>query len=164
MGSKSLVKVPGQNPAIFFPFASFFPFALVALWLMVTTLLAFMSGWFRLMDQYPDQAEEPMLRLRCQSGTMGLGVHMNGVLTLSVCPSGLRVGMIRVFGPLCRDFLVPWERLSIIRENRLLGTIAKLQFGNPVTSTLRIRAYTANRLARAAGRRWPEAGPFPEEQ
>jgi hypothetical protein len=116
------------------------------------------------MDQYPDQAEEAMLRLRCQSGTMGLGVRMRGVLTLSVCPSGLRVGMMRAFAPLCRDFFVPWERLAIVRENRLLGPIAKLQFGNPVSATLRIPAHTADRLARAAGKRWPEAGPFPEDK
>jgi hypothetical protein len=71
MRSKSLISVPGQNPAIFFPFAPFFPFAFVALWLMVTTLLAFLSGWFRLMDQYPDQAEEPMLRLRANLARWG---------------------------------------------------------------------------------------------
>jgi hypothetical protein len=163
MGSKSLVNIPGLNPADF-PFASFFPFAFVALWLMGTTLLAFLSGWFRLMGQYPDQAEEPMLRLRCQSGAMGLGVHMTGILTLSVCPSGLRVGMMRAFGPVCRDFFVPWERLAIVRENRLLGSIAKLQFGNPASGTLRISANTADRLARVAGGRWPEAGPFPQEK
>jgi hypothetical protein len=164
MGSKSLVNIPGQNPAFFFRFASFFPFAFLALWLMGTTLLSFLSGWFRLMGQYPDQAEEPMLRLRCQSGTMGLGVRMTGILTLSVCQSGLRVGMMRMFGPLCRNFFVPWEHLAIVRENRLLGPIAKFQFGNPVTGTLRIPAHTADRLARVAGKRWPEAGPFPEEK
>jgi hypothetical protein len=71
---------------------------------------------------------------------------------------------MRAFGPLCRDFFVPWERLAIVRENRLLGPIAKLQFGNPVSGTLRISAHTADRLARVAGKRWPEAGPFPEEK
>jgi hypothetical protein len=159
-----LTSVPEQILTIFFLFA------FAAFWLIFTTLLAYLSGWFRLTDQYPDRAEEPMLRLRCQSGTMVLGAarraSMRGILTFSVCPSGLRVGMMRAFGPLCRDFFVPWERLAIIRENGgwLLGSIAELQFPNPVRATLRISGYTADRLARVAGERWPEAGPFLQEK
>jgi hypothetical protein len=138
-------------------------FAFVVFWVMFTTLLAFWSGWFRLVDQYPDQAEKPMLRLRWQSGTLGRG-KMRSVLTLSACPSGLRVGMSRFMAPLCRPFFVPWEHFAIVRENTLLGPIAKLQFGNPVSGTIPLPVYAANRLARAAGKRWPEAGPFPEER
>jgi len=147
-----------QNPAIFFPF--FF----VALWLTVTTILALLSGWFRLMEVYPDQSDEPILRLRGQSGTMGLGVGMNGVLILSVCPTGLRVGMMRVFGPFCRDFFVPWESIAVVRKTTLFWPIAKLQFGNPAVGTLSVSVHVADRIARAAVGRWPEAGPFPEEK
>ena len=147
-----------QNPAIFFPF--FF----VALWLTVTTILALLSGWFRLMEVYPDQSDEPILRLRGQSGTMGLGVGMNGVLILSVCPTGLRVGMMRVFGPFCRDFFVPWESIVVVRKTILFWPIAKLQFGNPAVGRLSVSAHVADRIARAAVGRWPEAGPFPEEK
>jgi hypothetical protein len=147
-----------QNPAIFLPLF------LAALWLTVTTILALLSGWFRLMEQYPDQPVEPILRLRFQSGAMGWGVNMNGILTLSVCPDGLRVGMMRVFGPFCRSFLVPWESIAIVRKTALFGPVAKLQFGNPAIGTLRIPSHVANRLARAANERWPEAGPFPNEK
>jgi hypothetical protein len=147
-----------QNPAIFFP--CFF----VALWLTVTTILALLSGWFRLMEVYPDQSDEPILRLRGQSGTMGLGVGMNGVLILSVCPTGLRVGMMRVFGPFCRDFFVPWESIAVVRKTILFWPVAKLQFGNPAVGTLSVSAHVADRIARAAVGRWPEAGPFPKEK
>lgn len=145
-------------------YAIFFPFSFAALWLTVTTILALLSGWFRLMEQYPDQPVEPILRLRFQSGATGLGVHMNGVLILSVCSNGLRVGMMRVFGPFCRSFLVPWESIAIVRKTTLFGPVAKLQFGNPAIGTLRIPSHTANRLARAANERWPETGPFPQER
>ena len=143
-----------QHPAILL-------FAAVAFWVVFTILLPFSSGWFALVDQYPDQAEKPMLRLRWQSGTLA-GGKMRSVLKLSACPSGLRVGMSPFMAPLCRPFFVPWEHLAIIRENTLLSPIAKLQFGNPVDVTIPLDVYTANRLARAAGKRWPEAGPFPE--
>jgi len=153
-----LTGVIGQNSTIFF--LLFF----VGLWLTVTTILALLSGWFRLMEQYPDQSIEPILRLRGQSGTMGLGVGMHGILTLSVCPTGLRVGMMRLFGPFCRDFFVPWESIAVIRKTILFWPVAKLQFANPVVGTLRISARSADRIARAAMGHWPEAGPFPEEK
>ena len=143
-------------------FAVFFPFFFVAIWLAVTTILGLLSGWFRLVAKYPDENVEPVLRVRGQSGTMGLGVSMKGILTLSVCPSGLRVGMMRVFGPFCRDFLVPWESIKVTRKKTLFWPVAKLQFGDPVVGTLNISGRVANRLARAAMGRWSEEGPFPE--
>jgi hypothetical protein len=141
-----------------------FPLFFVTLWMMVTTILALLSGWFRLMAEYPDQSAEPVLRLRGQSGMMGLGVSMSGVLILSVCPAGLRVGMMRVFGPFCRDFFVPWESIAITRKTILFWPVARLQFGNPVVGTLSISARSANRMARMATGWWPEVGQFPDEK
>jgi hypothetical protein len=147
-----------QNVAVFFPL--FF----VAVWLTVTTGLAVSSGWFQLVARFPNQTEEPLLRVRGQSGSMGRGVRMRGILTLSVCPSGLRVGIMRVFGPFCRDFFVPWEAISIVRKSVLVWPVAKLEFGSPAIGSLTIPAHVANKLARAAMGLWPEPGPFPEER
>jgi hypothetical protein len=145
-------------------FAIVFPVFFAALWLTVTTVLAVLSGWFRLMARFPNQSAEPLLRVRGQSGSMGPGVSMRGILTLSVCPSGLRVGIMRVFGPFCRDFFVPWEAFRVTRKTVLFWPVAKLQFGSPGVGSLTIPPHVANRLARAALGRWPEAGPFPEEK
>jgi hypothetical protein len=144
--------------------AIFFPLYFAALWLTVTTLLAALSGWFGLMARYPDRTDVPSLRIRGQSGMMGLGVGMHGILTLSVCPSGLRVGMMRVFGPFCRSFFVPWEDIAVIRKKMIVWPFAELRFGTPAVGKLRISAHVADRLARAASRHWPEAGSFPEEK
>ena len=147
-----------QDPPVFVPL--FF----VTMWLMITTILSVLSGWFWLMVRFPNQESEPILRLRRQSGSMGLGVVMNGILTLSVCPAGLRVGMMRPFGPFCRDFLVPWQDLTVTRRKYPFWSVAKLRFGKPAIGSLRIEPHIANRLARAAPGQWPETGPFPEEQ
>jgi len=147
-----------QNIAVFFPL--FF----ASLWLTVTTILAVLSGWFRLMAKFPNQALEPILQVRGQSGSMGLGVSMRRILSLGVCPSGLRVGIMRVFGPFCQDFFVPWEDIRVTRRTVLFWPIAKLQFGSPAIGSLTISAHVANRLARAAMGRWPETGPFPQER
>jgi hypothetical protein len=145
-------------------FAVFFPIFFAVLWLTISTVLGVLSGWFRLMARYPDQHEEPILRLRYRSGRMGLGVSISGILTLSVCPSGLRIGILRIFGLFWRDFLVPWECIAINRTTALFWPVVNLRFGDPVIGTLRISAETANALARAGEGRWPERGPFPEEK
>jgi hypothetical protein len=140
-----------------------FPLLFVALWLAVTASLALSAGWYRLTTRFPDQKAEPVLRLSWQSGTMGAGVYMRGLLTLSVCSSGLRVGVMRLFGPFCRDFFVPWESIAVSRREGLLGPIAELKFGNPVIGSLTISGNVADRLAAAAAGGWPEIGPFLSE-
>jgi len=138
---------------------AYFPFFFVGLWLFVTAVLAVLSGWFSLMMRYPNRPEPPLLKLRWQSGRMGLGVHMNGLLTFSACPSGLRVGMFRLFGIFCRDFFVPWEEVFVDRRQSswFMGPQARITFGS--TGTLTVIATDADQLAAAAGSRWPEIEP-----
>src|ERR1700704_783990 len=102
-------------------FPLFFPIFFAVVWLGVTTLLGFLSGWFALMQQYPDRDEKPLLQLNWESGMMGtIGVNMRNVLKIGVCPSGLRIGMLRVFGLFCRDFFVPWRDISVAKKDWFL--------------------------------------------
>jgi hypothetical protein len=138
-------------------FLTFFPLFFAALWIGIGTLLGYMSGWFKLMDRYPDRAhEKPSLRLRMQWGVMGWGVRLRGVLNLSVCDTGLRVGMFRLFGIFSRPFLVPWHDITVSREKSWFGQLAKLEFGSPKVGNLTIHGDVADRLAKAAGDDWPE--------
>jgi hypothetical protein len=149
---------PQRDEAMDAPIATYllllFPLAFLAFWFFITTLLALLSGWFRLMKRFPDRAEDPILRLSGRSGSMGLGVGLRGVLTLSVCPSGLRVGILRIFGPFSRDFLVPWDEIAITRSKFWSST--NFRFGNPVAGILSISQSLADQLAGAAEARWPE--------
>jgi hypothetical protein len=130
------------------------------MWLAVTTVLGILSGWYLLMFRYPNRGETELLRLKNLSGSMGLGVGMSRILNIGVCPSGLRIGMMRVFGPLCRKLFVPWEEIRVRRKNGFFGRYAVLQFRNPPRGRLVIRSYIADRLARASLGRWPEPGPL----
>jgi hypothetical protein len=143
------------------PFPALSPFFFAGMWLFVTSILAAKSKWFSLMRQYPNRDELPVLRLRFQSGRMS-GVSMSGILRLDACPSGLRVGIWRLFGLLSRDFLVPWTDIRVERKTRFLWKVAELQFGAGA-GNLTISDVVANRIARAIPMQWPEAGPFPEE-
>jgi len=143
-------------------FPLYFPFLFVLMWFAVTVLLGFISGWYFLMRRFPDRPETPLRTFNNQSGSIGPG-GARSLLTLSVCPGGLRVGMMRIFGPFSKDFFVPWNEMSVIRKDRLLWKVAIISFGIPPVGNLTLMADLANRLARAAGKSWPEPGPFPEE-
>jgi len=144
-----------QYPFIYFVF----------FWLAVTSFLGFLSGWYRLMNKYPDREDEVLFQANWQSGSMGrwVRVRMRGVLNISVCRSGLRIGIMRIFGIFCRDFFVPWVEIGVQRKNYFFGTIVELKFGSPAIGRLKIPAGLADRLARSALGHWPEPGPFPEE-
>jgi len=133
------------------------------LWFAVTMLLSVISGWFGLMERYPDHGETALAVLANQSGSLG-AVSMRGILKLSVCPSGLRIGIMRIFGPFCRDFFVPWNEITVTRGDRFFWKQAKMSFGQPPIGNLTVLADIADRLARAAGNHWPEPGSFPEER
>jgi len=105
------------------------------------------------MKAFPDRNETPILCLPGQSGSMGLGVNMRGILTLNICPSGLRIGIARLLGPFSRDFLVPWDKLSVIRKRTLFMDVAKLQLGQ--VGSLTVSIDLAEKLARAADGNWP---------
>src|SRR5262245_31675105 len=115
------------------------------------------------MERYPDRQEEVLFRLRWQSGIMGSGGHMRGLLNLTVCRSGLRIGITRLFGIFCRDFFVPWEEIEVRRKDWFFFKAAELSFGSPSVGTLTVSADVADRLARSSSGRWPEKGPFPRE-
>ena len=143
-------------------FALYFPIFFATMWFFVTTLLGFLSGWFALMKAYPNSAEEALKTLTWQSGSMNT-VSMRSILTLGVCPSGLRIGMMRLFGPFCRPFLVPWAEISVVRKDYFLWKMARLSFGEPPFGRLTVSAHVADRLAIAAEGTWPEPGPFVPE-
>ena len=52
------------------------------MWLLVTTMLGFLSGWFALQSQFPRGTETPLITFGRLSGQMGLGVALNGILLL----------------------------------------------------------------------------------
>ena len=136
------------NPALNM---NFFPFWFAMVWICATSFMGLVSGWYRLAEKYPDlPGEEPLLKLSQQNGAMG-GISFKGVLRLSACPSGLRVGMMRFFGPFSKNFLVPWEQISSKTEKRFLqGQMTEMRFGIPALGRLVVRERVANSLLKLA--------------
>ena len=138
-----------------------FPLVFVGMWLLVGTLLSVMSGWFGLMQRFPDRPQPAIFKLNNAYGSLR-GVNFNGILILSVCPDGLRVGVWRIFAPFARSIFVPWQALSVTRRNRILWKTAVLRFGASGPQ-LKIMSHVADRLAAAVPGRWPEPGVFRRE-
>jgi hypothetical protein len=142
----------------YFPYI--FPVIFAFIWVTVTTVLSIKAGWFDLARRYPNRGEEALFSLRFESGRMS-GVSMSGILCVQACPSGLRVGIWKLFGPFSRDFLVPWRDIRVERRRRLIWKVVDLKFED--TGNLELFDYAANRIARAVPNYWPEAGPIPVE-
>jgi hypothetical protein len=131
-----------------FPYV--FPFLFVGMWLAVTTMLGFMSGWFNLQQWYPDDgSEEPLLKLRWQSGMMGAGVSLNNCLTLSAKRSGLSVKMTRIFALFQRPLLIPWSEITAEPSRMFFTPMVKLTFGSPANGKLKIGARSWAKLVAA---------------
>jgi len=133
-----------------FPYA--FPFLFIGMWVIVTTMLGFMSGWFNLQQWYPaDGDEEPLLKLRGQSGSMGLGVSLSGCLVLRSYRSGLGLAIWRIFGPFQKPLLIPWRDIKAAEKRYFFFmNMVRLDFGNPSNGKLTIRAGVWQRLVNAA--------------
>ena len=134
------MKIPALN-------MNYFPFWFGLMWIPMTSFMGLLSGWYRLVEKYPDSPnEEPLLKLIQQTGALG-GVNFKGVIRLSACPSGLRIGIMKIFGPFSKDFLVPWEQISLTTQKRFLqGQMNEMRFGIPTVGRLVIRESVAQAL------------------
>jgi hypothetical protein len=129
-----------------------FPIFFVGMWLLISTLLGVMSGWFNLQQWYADDnSEEPLLKLGWQSGVMGVGVNLNGILTLAAKRSGLSIRIWRIFGPFQKPLLVPWSEISAEPARSFFTQMVKLGLGNPPNGRLKINAATWSKLVAVAG-------------
>jgi hypothetical protein len=124
--------------------------AVFGAWLAATAILGRVSGWYELAARYPDRREFNLLMFDTQSGIMGPGVVINGILTLNACPSGLRVRIWRLLGPFSRPFFVPWTDIRVESRTHLFLKMARLGFGQPEVGVLSIEAGMWARLAEAA--------------
>lgn len=130
-------------------------FYFIALWLAVSAVLGFLSGWFELRQWYADDADEaPLLKLRGRSGSMGWGIGLHGILQLRAYPSGLGVRVSPLFGPFQRPLKIPWGEIDAEPGTRFFAPVVKLRFGRRASGTLRISARSWSRLVGAV----PQAG------
>ena len=127
-----------------------FPFAFPLMWVLVTVVLAFQSGWVELARAYPAPRESEGERFRWRSGRLG-AVSYSGVLNFVVNRDGLRVSVLLLFGLACRPFFVPWADVEAVRGKRFFSRIVQLRFRRVPIASLELSSDLAKKLADAAG-------------
>ncbi len=125
----------------------------VALWLLITTLLAGLSGWSGLARRFPRPCREAArFQLKGQSGAMGMGVQAARDIDLLGLSLGFgRVAIWRAFAPFSKPFFVPWGEIDARPKTGLLVELMRLGFGNPEAGSMTVPARTWQRLATPDG-------------
>ena len=133
-------------------------FAFVGMWLGISTLLAWMSGWRALVERFPDRDEVPVSRLRLVSGRLGKGSDWNPLggisygscLRIDICPSGMRIAIWWISGPFQRPFFIPWSMISVKKFSMsfmpLIMPSYRLTFGHFGLSELTLRGRAFRRI------------------
>lgn len=119
------------------------PIALIVLALGTFPFSMFMiarqSGWAALAASFPDRAAElSLFTLRFQSGFMQNNMRFGSILRFDVCPGGLRVSQVPVFGWFCKPFFVPWNEISVRYRRRFVSQVFEMTFGQPRVGSLAV--------------------------
>ena len=135
-------------------FLAIFPFLFIGMWFAVTSAIGWWSGWYALQDRFPNREAMIRDRLHLQSAGLGKGriwnpwgnVNYGSCLRFDICQEGLRVAVWRIFGPFCRPFLVPWDKITVEEVRFLFFPYYRLSFGDPDLSALTIRSRAYRRI------------------
>lgn len=123
----------------------------IPLWIGVCHFLLVMSGWPRLAERFPDRADTVLKTFRFQSGSMGNlplgGVNYSSCLTISVCATGLRIRLWKIFAPFSGPVFVPWSAIEVRHRSLLVFSKYDLIFGSPPSGNLMITHWAGRRYA-----------------
>lgn len=136
---------------------------LVPMWFASVALLGIVSGWRALVRKYPNRPEKALLQLDGQSGAMGVGIQLKRILSFSVCPSGLRVGVQRLPGVFLQGFFVPWNEIKLGKRRTLSSFLITFAFGNPTVGSIHISQQLFNDLVCGSLGQWPDLPELPKE-
>ncbi|HSN89745.1 MAG TPA: hypothetical protein VLS93_00830, partial [Anaeromyxobacteraceae bacterium] len=118
---RNLVPDPGRLEGLF---PALFPVFFLAMWLTITTILAWISGHMTLLSRFPPQEEALEEFFHFASGQMR-GVSYSSALHVGIGSRGLHLAANWLFRPPFRRGIpcIPWREVRCLRpqEGRLRG-------------------------------------------
>ncbi len=133
----------------------------VALWIAVTWLLSYTSGWVALARIYRASREAGGIPVRLRAARMGRNLvgQFRNVLTLWVGSDGLQLRLQFFFRINSPDLFFPWTDVSVTRGRQFFFDYVELKFRQAPEIPLRIYGKSGELVREAAGDDWPETKP-----
>jgi len=129
-------------------FAIIFPL----FWLLITYVIGEFGGWHRFSERFPDRELEPhWTRLHLQSAMMGpspLSASYSNCLTLEICSTGLRLRVIKLFGPFSKPIFLPWSEIEAVPIRVLFWRCYELRAIGAAREGLVLFRYAPKRVAK----------------
>jgi hypothetical protein len=141
-----------------FAFALFF----VALWLAITFLLSYISGWAFLARYYrtarPFEGRYERIRAS-QMGPLGPFGGARNALYVGIDPQGLHLRMFILFRINCRDLFIPWAEITVTRGRSFFQDFVEFHFRQAPKIRVRIFGKAGDVIKAVAGSAWPVETP-----
>lgn len=134
-------------------FGWWFPLFFVALWVTVTTLLAFFSGHMELLARFPPVDEPEEEAFRFASGQMRW-VSYSNALRVAIGARGLHIAASALFRPLFHRGIpcIPWRELRLVRSHSQ-GLVARFMGSKFEVPALGLRFTLGGAAGRAVERK-----------
>jgi hypothetical protein len=141
-----------------FAFILFF----AGMWLTVTWLLSYVSGWAFLARHY--RAARPFAgryeRIRAsQMGPLGPFGGARNALYVAIDPQGLHLRMFILFRVNCRDLFIPWDEITVTRGRSFFMDFVEFHFRQAPRIGVRIFGKAGDVIKALAGPAWPAETP-----
>jgi len=135
---------------------------IVGLWLGVTFLLSYISGWAFLAEHY--RAARPYAgryeRIRSsQMGPLGPFGGARNALNVGIDSEGLHLRMFILFRLNCRDLFIPWRDITVSRGRSLFVDFVEFHFRQAPKIGVRIYGKAGEVIQALAGPAWPAEMP-----
>ena len=131
---------------------------LVGIWLAVTFLLSYISGWAIVAEHY--RAGQPYAgryeRIRfTQMGPLGPFGGARNAVSVGADPQGLHLRMFILFRINCRDLCIPWRDITVTRGRSWFMDFIEFHFRLAPKIQLRIYGKAGEAVKALAGPAWP---------
>ena len=152
MPQDSFQRFVDQHPALF---AAFFALYFIGLWVLVSTFISLIGGWFSLAKLYRTRVPFEGVKFRLWTCQMRWRTHYSNVITTGANQEGLYLTTMFLFRFKHPPLFIPWTEIRVQRTKGWLFEYVTFALGRELAIPLRIGRKPAERLKTMAGVGWP---------
>lgn len=109
----------------------------IALWCLITVIIAYLGGWQRLAKRYRTTRPPSVKAFRMTSCTIGLFCSYKSCLNIYVSAEGLYLSVIFLFRLAHPPLFIPWDDIRVTGEDQFFWVkTVTLAVGNPIIASV----------------------------